>query len=32
LRTRIARFQKVLGDNTEITAEQMSDQIFKISA
>jgi surface carbohydrate biosynthesis protein len=32
LRTRIARFQKVLDDNTEIKAEQISDQIFQISA
>ena len=32
LRTRIARFQKVLNDNTEIKAEHISDQIFQISA
>jgi surface carbohydrate biosynthesis protein len=32
LRTRIARFQKVLDDNTAIKAEQISDQIFQISA
>jgi surface carbohydrate biosynthesis protein len=32
LRTRVARFQKVVDDNTEIKAEQISDQIFQISA
>jgi surface carbohydrate biosynthesis protein len=31
LRTRILRFQKVLGDNTQIKSEQISDQIFQIS-
>jgi len=32
LRTRILRFQEVLGDNSEIKSEQISDQIFQISA
>ena len=32
LRARILRFQKVLGDNTEIKSEKISEQIFKISA
>ena len=32
LRGRIARFQKTLGDSTEIKAEQIHDQIFRISA
>jgi hypothetical protein len=32
LRARILRFQEVLGDNTEIKSEKISEQIFKISA
>ncbi len=32
LRNRIARFQQVLGDDTELKAEQIHDQIFRISA
>jgi surface carbohydrate biosynthesis protein len=31
LRTRISRFQQVLGDDTLIKAQQVSDQIFEIS-
>ena len=32
LRRRISLFQEVLGDNTEINAEQIGDQVFRISA
>jgi len=32
LRERIAQFQQVLGDTTELKAEQIHDQIFRISA
>ena len=32
LRMRISRFQEVLGDHTEIKAEQIYDQIFRIRA
>jgi len=32
LRARMSRFQKVLGDDTELKAEQIHDQIFRISA
>jgi hypothetical protein len=32
LRERISLFQQVLGDTTELKAEQIHDQIFRISA
>jgi surface carbohydrate biosynthesis protein len=32
VRTRISRFQQILGDSSELKAEQISDQIFRLSA